>query len=113
MLITLSSAPAFPQDTEVTADQASQRRSDIEIMRDIRQSIVADDALSMTGKNVKVIAIDGRVTLRGAVNSEQERQNILDKAAEAVGSDNVIDKLSLESGKAPMKSSGKAGNANK
>ncbi len=112
MLLAFSVAPAFPQDTEVTADQASQKRSDVEIMRNIRQSIVADDMLSMTGKNVKVIAIDGEVTLRGQVNSEEERANIIAKAAATVGEDNVIDKLTLKGANPTIKPSGKAGNAN-
>ncbi len=113
MLAAFSPSPAYPQESEdITADQASQKKSDIDIMRDIRKAIVADETLSMTGKNIKVIAIDGRVTLRGAINAEEERSIIVGKAADVVGQDNVIDRLSLKSKNGKMMKSGGAGNAN-
>lgn len=50
--------------------------SDLRITQSIRKAIVADDALSMDAKNVKVITSEGIVTLRGPVASEAERARI-------------------------------------
>ncbi len=83
----------------ITADQASQKKSDIELMQNIRKAIMEDASLSTTAKNVKIIAVDGRVTLKGPVNSDEERQSIHTKASDIAGMDNVVDRLSIKSAK--------------
>src|ERR1051326_8658534 len=57
---------------EPTADQQKDNRTDRDITRQIRQSIVADDSLSTYAHNVKVITQNGQVTLKGPVRSEDE-----------------------------------------
>jgi osmotically-inducible protein OsmY len=44
--------------------------------RRIRSALTDNDQLSSSAKNIKVITANGRVTLRGPVNSEQEREQI-------------------------------------
>ncbi len=78
-----------------TADQAGQKMSDREMMQKIRQMVVDDDALSTTAKNVKIISKDGRVTLKGPVRSEEEKQNIHAKAASVAGETNVVNEISV------------------
>jgi hyperosmotically inducible periplasmic protein len=56
----------------------------------IRQDIVKNDALSMTGKNVKIITVDGVVTLRGPVKSPGERSQIA-AIAQGVGGVKRVD----------------------
>jgi hyperosmotically inducible protein len=60
-------------------DQSSDPK-DIEITRQIRKAVMADDTLSTTAKNIKIITIDGTATLRGPVESSTERINIGKKA---------------------------------
>jgi len=60
-------------------DQSSDPK-DIEITRQIRKAVMADDSLSTTAKNIKIITIDGAATLRGPVESSSERINIGKKA---------------------------------
>jgi hyperosmotically inducible protein len=60
-------------------DQSSDPK-DIEITRQIRKAVMADDSLSTTAKNIKIITIDGTATLRGPVESSSERLNIGKKA---------------------------------
>lgn len=49
---------------------------DREMTRRIRSALTDNDQLSSSAKNIKVITANGRVTLRGPVNSEQEREQI-------------------------------------
>ena len=63
----------------VTAQDQSESVPDRELTQKIRRAILADDSLSTNAKNVKVITIDGVVTLRGPVANEQERNAIVAK----------------------------------
>jgi hyperosmotically inducible periplasmic protein len=78
-----------------TADQQKNGQSDLELTRQIRRSIVQDASLSTYAHNVKIIAQDGKVTLKGPVRSEDEKQAIEAKATEVAGKDNVVSELSI------------------
>jgi hyperosmotically inducible periplasmic protein len=80
-----------------TADQQSENKSDRMTTKKIRQALMADKSLSTYAHNVKIITQDGVVTLKGPVNSEEEKQNIASKAAEVVGSlDKVTNQLTVK-----------------
>ena len=64
--------------------------SDLKITQKIRQAVMADGSLSFTAKNVKIITQNGKVTLRGPVNSEDERSRI-EAAARKVAGTAVVD----------------------
>lgn len=85
--------------TEPTADQQKETKSDREIAQQVRQAIVKDKSLSTYGHNVKVIAQNGSVTLKGPVKSDEEKAAIETKAAAIVGKDNVNDRLEVKSKK--------------
>jgi hyperosmotically inducible protein len=87
----------------VTADQQKNDVSDREITQKIRQSLMRDKALSMYAHNVKVVARDGQVTLKGPVRSDAEKQTVEAKAIEVVGAGHVVNELSV----APAKSKSK------
>jgi hypothetical protein len=70
--------------------------ADLKITQQIRQAVVADSSLSFTAKNVKIITSNGRVTLRGPVNSDQERQAIDASARKVVGATNVDNQLEVK-----------------
>lgn len=70
---------------EPTADQQKENKSDRELARQIRRALVKDKSLSTYAHNVKVIARNGTVTLRGPVQSDQEKQAVEAKAAEVAG----------------------------
>jgi len=71
-------------------DQGSSA-SDRAITQQIRKDLMNDKTLSFTAKNVKVITIDGKVTLRGAVKSEAERSAIEAAARRATGDGGSVD----------------------
>ena len=81
--------------SEPTADQQKENKSDRETARKIRQSIVKDKSLSTNAHNVKIIAQGGTVTLKGPVRSEEEKQNVEQKAAEIAGKDNVKSEIQV------------------
>lgn len=46
------------------------------ITQRIREGVVKDETFSMMAKNIKIIAVNGVVTLRGPVKDEQEKKEI-------------------------------------
>ena len=69
--------------------------ADVDTTRKIRQAVVADDALSLTAQNVKIITLDGVVTLRGPVKSQEEKQRIASAAEKVAGRGKVQDYLEI------------------
>lgn len=62
----------------------------------IRRAVVADKALSFTAKNVKIITVGGKVTLRGPVKSDEEKSSIEAKAKAAPGVTDVDNQLEVK-----------------
>ena len=80
-----------------TAEQQSSATADRMLTKKIRQELIADKSLSTYGHNVKIIAQNGMVTLKGPVHSEEEKQTIASKAAEVAGSpDKINNQLSIK-----------------
>lgn len=88
---------------EPTADQAKNNMSDRDLMQQIRKSIVSDKSLSTYAHNVKVIAANGKVTLKGPVHSEEEKQTVESKATEIAGAGNVTNQLTVKASKKSTK----------
>ena len=80
--------------TKTPGDQ-SESEADRTITQDVRQAVTADDSISTNGKNVKIITVDGTVTLRGPVKSEQEKTNIAAKAQQIAGVKKVDNQLEI------------------
>ena len=83
------------KDTETTAQHAGMGKSDVEIMAGIRKRVVADGALGTNAHNVKIVANNGTVTLKGPVASAIEKATVEDYAAEVVGRDNIVNELEI------------------
>jgi osmotically-inducible protein OsmY len=82
-----------------TADQGKNGSADRTIMQKIRQAVMADKSLSTYAHNVKIIAQDGKVTLKGPVRSEAEKQTIEQKATEIAGAGNVTNEITIKAPK--------------
>ena len=80
-------------DQMPTSGDQSESEQDRKLTQQIRQAIVADDSLSMTAHNVKIITVDGVVTLRGPVKNAEERNAIGAKAVKIAGAGKVQNKL--------------------
>jgi len=82
-------------DANPTADDQSHSPADLDLTRRIRQAVEDDDALSANGKNIKIVARDGKVTLRGPVKDANEKKAIGDKANLVAGAGNVDNQLEV------------------
>ena len=82
-------------NNSATADQQKENPADRDLSRQVRKSIMQDKSLSTYAHNVKVIAQNGTVTLKGPVRSEDEKQAISSKAAEVAGKDKVVNDLTV------------------
>ncbi len=72
-------------------------KGDLELTRNVRRAIVDDDTLSVNAQNVKIISVNGHVTLRGPVNSPAEKQAVEAFAIQIAGKENVSSELEVQS----------------
>jgi len=71
-------------------------KADLALSADIRKEIVGSKSLSVAARNVKIITVNGRVTLRGSVNTAEEKRVIDDIANRLAGATNVEDQLDVK-----------------
>ena len=81
--------------TRTPGDQG-ENKADLTMTQRIRKALMADKSLSTAAKNIKIITVNGLVTLRGPVKTPQERENILAKAQEVAGMDKVDNQLEIK-----------------
>ena len=76
-------------------DQGSSGK-ETKITAAIRKGLMRDKSLSFTAKNVKIITVGSKVTLRGPVKSDQEKSTIEAIATQAAGVAEVDDQLEVK-----------------
>ena len=81
--------------TKTPIDQ-KENKADIDRTAEIRKRIVDTPDMSINAQNVKVITADGKVTLRGPVISETERETIVKIATAVAGEGNVDNQLEVK-----------------
>jgi hyperosmotically inducible periplasmic protein len=79
-----------------TADNQTNAKSDRLTTQKIRKAIMADKTLSTYAHNVKIITTDGAVTLKGPVQSEDEKQKVASEAAGVVTADKITNELTVK-----------------
>ena len=82
-------------DTTVLPTDQGGASSDVEMTQAIRKRITAMDDLSMNARNIKIITLNGQVTLRGPVDSQTERDQIVAIAQELAGAKQVVNELEV------------------
>jgi hyperosmotically inducible periplasmic protein len=83
-------------DNTLTPLDQGNSKADVAITAQIRKEIVAGKNVSVNAKNVKIITKDGQVTLRGPVNSAEEKRLIGEIATRVVPSGNVDNQLEVK-----------------
>jgi hypothetical protein len=83
-------------ENALTPIDQSNDSSDIEITQAIRKKVVGDDELSFNAKNVKIITVGGKVTLRGPVESPNESASIERSARDVAGVTKVDNQLEVK-----------------
>lgn len=85
-------------DHAKTPIDQSESSEDIEVTATIRRAIMDDDSMSINAQNCKIITDEtGRVTLRGVVNSQAEKDAIDAKAKAVAGVTRVDNQLEIDS----------------
>jgi hyperosmotically inducible periplasmic protein len=69
----------------LTPTDQSETAPDRELTQSVRQALMDDSSLSTNAKNIKVISRDGKVTLRGVVDSEEEKDVVMAKVQTVTG----------------------------
>jgi osmotically-inducible protein OsmY len=67
----------------------------------IRYAVVNDDSLSFAAHNVKIITLNGVVTLRGQVRSQDEKEALELKAVRVASAPNVKNELTVDAKNPP------------
>jgi osmotically-inducible protein OsmY len=86
------------ENATLTPDDQGKSKSDLETTRNIRRALMKSDALSMTAKNIKIITVDGKVTLRGPVKTQQER-DLINQIAQQQGVSSLDNQLEVKQAK--------------
>jgi hyperosmotically inducible periplasmic protein len=78
-----------------TADAQTNNATDLDLTKRIRQSIMADKSLSTYAHNIKIVTVNGSVTLNGVVRSDDEKAAVEMKAANIAGKNKVKNDLKI------------------
>ncbi len=80
----------------VTPLDQGNSKSDISTTAQIRKQVVSSKDMSTDAKNVKIITMNGRVTLRGPVKTEDEKRAIGDIANRVARPENVDNQIEVK-----------------
>jgi hyperosmotically inducible periplasmic protein len=83
-------------DRTLTPLNQGTSQADINTTAQIRKEIIAAKDMSVDARNVKIITIDGHVTLRGPVNAAGEKRLIGEIANRIAGAGNVDNQLEVK-----------------
>jgi sporulation protein YlmC with PRC-barrel domain len=84
-------------DRTLTPLDQGNSKADVDTTAQIRKEIIAEKDMSVNARNVKIITNNGRVTLRGPVNTAEEKRLIGEIAARIARSENVDNQLEVKS----------------
>jgi hyperosmotically inducible protein len=91
----VNSAAINSTGTASTADAQKNDPTDIALTRQIRKSVIADKTLSTYAHNVKIVTVNGMVTLNGVVRDSHEKEVVATKAQAIAGERNVTNELTI------------------
>jgi len=73
----------------------NENKPDVDRTADIRKRVLNRENMSVNARNVKIITADGKVTLRGPVDSQEEKDIIEGIAQEVAGKENVDNQIEV------------------
>ncbi len=77
--------------------------TDQELAAKVRQLIEDDPALSSVAGRLKISVENGKATLKGSVDTEQEREEVERRATVAAGPGNITDDIVIKAARAKRK----------
>lgn len=84
-------------NTTATALDQSNKLADIDQVASIRKAVLEIDKISVNGQNVKIISGEGKVILRGPVDTASEREAIQRVAENIADPGNVTNEVGVKS----------------
>jgi hyperosmotically inducible periplasmic protein len=84
------------KNTGQTADNQANAKGDRQTTAKIRKAIVGDKDLSTYAHNVKIITVNGEVTLKGPVQTDEEKQKVASLASNVVPADKIVNELTVK-----------------
>ena len=84
------------QNQTQTADNQTNAKGDRMTTAKVRRALMADKNLSTYAHNVKILTSNGQVTLKGPVQSDQEKQQVAADAASVVSADHLTNELTVK-----------------
>ncbi|HUD40800.1 MAG TPA: BON domain-containing protein [Dokdonella sp.] len=84
------------EDRGITATDQPNNPRDLDLAAAVRAAIVDDETLSTAAKNVTLVAASGQVTLRGTVDSAEEKARIERLAAGVAGVTEVRNDITVK-----------------
>jgi hyperosmotically inducible periplasmic protein len=95
VLAEVGTALGQPPDNTSIADGQTNEAQDLKTTQSIRRRVMADKEFSLDAHNVKIVTVQGHVTLNGVVGSDAEKASVVAKAVNVVGIDNVVNDLKV------------------
>jgi len=80
----------------LTADNQSNAKADRDTTAKIRKDLMADKSLSSYAHNVKIVTVNGAVTLKGPVKSEDEKAKVAQIASNSVSGDRISNEITVK-----------------
>jgi len=88
-------AQATPQTTPSQTQGTANTNSDTQMSQQIRRAIMNDTTTQPVAHNVHVTTKNGMVTLKGKVDSSEEKDAIVSHAKQIAGDSNVKDEITV------------------
>jgi hyperosmotically inducible protein len=79
-----------------TPQKQTNAEADRKILAEVRRAVVGDKTLSTSAHNVKIVTMNGVVTLRGPVRSEDEKGKVGKLAQQVAGVASVENQLDVK-----------------
>ena len=82
--------------TQTPQNQAEGTEADRKLLAEVRRAVAGDKSLSTSAHNVKIVTRNGVVTLRGPVNSEDEKAKVARLARQVAGVSSVENRIDVK-----------------
>ena len=76
-------------------DQMQGSKKDVELTQRLRKDLMRQDDLSTAAKNVTIVTVNGVLTVKGPVKSENERKRVAALAKKVAGAKHVRSQLEV------------------
>ncbi len=80
---------------ELTAQDQSNFKTDVEVTRSVRQALMNEKNLSTSAHNVKIIVAQNAITLKGPVKNSNEVETVIAKAKATAPNMQIINQLEV------------------